>query len=223
VLAELGRCGAPCDGRQSVDEYADLVATVRSAIEADGRPVIAALLNRIETLAALLRYEDAAAQRDRLAAFVRAAARGQRLAALTSCAQIVAARPTNARGYEVVVVRFGRLAATGTVPPGAAPRPYIDALLATAETVIPDGFGPTAYACAQEIECVLRWLEAPGVRLVDVDGAWACPAYGAGGQRVLLDLAIELAPDADPFGDRRALRPVHRPAREQFGSGARAS
>ena len=58
-----------------------------------------------------------------------------------------------------------------------------------------------------------RWLELPDVRLVEIEGSWACPAYGAGSQRTLLDLAIALAVDSDPFADRRALRPVHRPAR----------
>lgn len=214
VLAEMGRCGAPCDGRESVDDYALHVSLVREAITSDARAVVKTLLRRIETLAAMLRYEDAAAQRDRLAAFVRAAARGQRLAALAGCAQMVAARPTADHGYEVVVVRHGRLAAAGLVPPGAAPRPYVDALIATAETVVGGtAAGPTAYASAEEIECVLRWLDAPGSRLVEVEGAWACPAYGAGGQRVLLDLAIDASIEADPFGDRRALRPVHQPAR----------
>ncbi len=215
VLAEMGKCGAPCDGSESIDEYAAHVIAVRDAIESDARSVVKTLLRRIETLAAMLRYEDAAAQRDRLAAFIRAAARGQRLSALAGCAQLVAARPTPDHGYEVVVVRHGRLAATGTIPPGAAPRPYVDALIATAETVVLDdtAAGATAAASAEEIECVLRWLDSPGVRLVEVDGSWSCPAHGAGGQRVLLDLAIELESDPDPFADRRGLRPVHRPAR----------
>jgi len=224
VLAEMGKCGAPCDGSESVDEYAAHVTAVRDAIESDARGVVRTLLRRIETLAAMLRYEDAATQRDRLAAFIRAAARGQRLSALAGCAQLVAARPTPEHGYEVVVVRHGRLVATGTIPPSAAPRPYVDALIATAETVVLDSTaaGATAVASAtvsfaaastDEIECVLRWLDSPGVRLVEVDGSWSCPAHGAGGQRVLLDLAIELESDPDPFADRRGLRPVQRPAR----------
>ncbi|HZV25682.1 MAG TPA: DEDD exonuclease domain-containing protein, partial [Acidothermaceae bacterium] len=146
VLAEMGRCGAPCDGSESIDEYAAHVTAVRDAIESDARGVVKTLLRRIETLAAMLRYEDAAAQRDRLAAFIRAAARGQRLSALASCAQLVAARPTPEHGYEVVVVRHGRLVATGTIPPGAAPRPYVDALIATAETVVLDNTGAGATA-----------------------------------------------------------------------------
>ena len=220
VLAELDRCGAPCDGRQSVDEYALLVGQVREAIESDPRAVVKTLLGRIELLADVERFEDAAAQRDRLAGFIRAAARGQRLASLAACEQLVAARLTADAGWEVVVVRYGRLAATGIVPPGAAPRTYVDALVATAETVTNDGTGPTACASAEEIECVLRWLERPGTRLVEIVGTWSCPAYGAGGQRALLEL--ELVDDLDPFGDRRGLRPVHQPARESFGARASA-
>jgi len=215
ALAEMGRCGAPCDGRESTDEYARHVGVVRDAIERDARPIVATMLKRIDALSAMLRYEDAAAQRDRLGAFVRAAARGQRLSAVAGCAQLVAARPTAENGYEVAVIRFGRLAAASTIPPGAPPRAYVDALIATAETVLVDAAGPTACATAEEIECVLRWLESPGTRLVEVDGSWSCPAYGAGSQRLVLDFALELASDqsADPFADRRALRPMHRPAR----------
>jgi DNA polymerase-3 subunit epsilon len=216
VLAELDRCGAPCEGRQSVDEYAELVAQVRTAIESDARALVRTLLRRIELLADVERFEDAATSRDRLAAYLRAAARGQRLTALASCPQLIAARLTADNGYEVAVVRHGRLASSGVVPPGAAPRPYIDALVATAETVVHDGSGPTACASAEEMECVLRWLETPGTRLVDVVGNWSCPAYGAGGQRALLDFDLSDGVGrfgVDPFADRRGLRPVHRPAR----------
>jgi DNA polymerase-3 subunit epsilon len=34
---------------------------------------------------------------------------------------------------------------------------------------------------------VLRWLEQPGVRLVDLDGQWAVPVHGAAGARYRLD------------------------------------
>ena len=222
VLAEIGRCGAPCDGRQSVAEYARLVELARTAIERDVRAVVHTLLGRIEALAAALRYEQAADLRDRLASLVRAVARGQRLAALAGVRQLVAARVTPELGYELAVVRYGRLCASSVIPPGAAPRPYVDAAIAAAETPIADGAGPTGYAGTEEIECVLRWLESPGVRLVDVDGSWASPAFGAGGQRALLELRTDFVLDADAGFDRRDLRPVHRPARSP-GHTARAS
>ena len=210
VLAELGRCGAPCDGSQPPTEYADLVAQVARAMQTDPSAVIAALRARIATLAGMERFEDAAAARDRLATFARGAARGQRLAGLAGCRQLVAAKATPAGGYEVVVVRHGRLAATGTIPPGAAPRPYLEALIDTAESVTRTGTGPTACASAEEMECVLGWLETPGTRLVELDGSWSCPAHGAGSQRALLDL--ELA-DVDPFEDHRRLPLQQQPAR----------
>ncbi len=34
---------------------------------------------------------------------------------------------------------------------------------------------------------MLRWLESPGVRLVEVDGAWTCPVGGAAAVRAELE------------------------------------
>jgi DNA polymerase-3 subunit epsilon len=157
------------------------------------------------------RFEEAASQRERLTAFIRGAARLQRLAGLTSCAQLVAARPTADRGWELAVIRHGRLAAAGLVPPGAAPRPYADALVATAESVRP-GAGPTPAASAEETECVLRWLELPGTRLVELDGVWCSPVRGAVRHRQLADIGAAQAL-LIAGGERSPFRPVHQPAR----------
>ncbi len=215
VLAEIRRCGAPCLGPaegESVQAYAVHAGAYRDAVLADPRAVVRVLSARIGVLAAAERFEDAAALRDRLTAFVRAAARLQRLTALTTVRQLVAARPTAELGWEVAVVRSGRLVAAGTIPRGAHPAPYVDALLATAETV-PSGPGPLPAATAEEVECVLRWLELPGTRLVRLEGTWASPAYGAGGTRAWLEPAQAARTAAHPFDDRRSLRPVARPAR----------
>ena len=215
VLAEMRRCGAPClgpDDGESVEAYAAHAARYRTCVTADPTAVVEALTGRIAALAGAERFEDAAAQRDRLTAFVRAVARLQRLTALTGVEQLVAARPTADLGWEVAVVRSGRLVAAGTIPRGAAPGPFVDALVATAETVLP-GHGPLPAATAEEVECVLRWLELPGTRLVRLVGTWASPAFGAGGSRAWLESAQEGRAEARPFEDRRALRPVARPAR----------
>ncbi|MGN6333613.1 MAG: DEDD exonuclease domain-containing protein [Motilibacteraceae bacterium] len=213
VLAELDRCGAPCTGAQSVQDYAVHADTVRAAFTGDVRTVVETLQRRIEVLAEQERYEDAAAQRDRLAALVRAAARTQRLAALTACPEVVAARRTPEGGWELVCVRWGRLAGTAVVPRGVDPRPAAEALQATAEVVQPElpGVSPTPAATAEETECVLRWLEEPGTRLVELEGTWACPAFGAGSRRAWLEAAADARGAAAPFDDRRGLRPVSRP------------
>ena len=79
--------------------------------------------------------------RARLAALLRATVRMQRLAALTRLAELVAARRDRRGGWEIAIVRHGRLAAAGTSPPRRASAPTLDVLRATAETVLP-GPGP---------------------------------------------------------------------------------
>ena len=216
VLYEMGRCGAPCLGEQAggegVQAYAAHAEAFRLAAAVDPRRLVGALAARTAALAAAERFEDAAAQRDRLVAFIRAAARLQRLSALTGVDQLVAARPTDDLGWELAVVRRGRLTAAGTVPRGAHPAPYVDALVATAETVLP-GPGPLPAATAEEVECVLRWLEQPGTRLVRLDGTWASPARGAGAHRSWLAAGEAARGAVAPFDDRRGLRPLERPAR----------
>ncbi|MCW2679780.1 MAG: endonuclease, partial [Frankiales bacterium] len=106
VLAEMRRCGAPCLGAlegESVEAYAHHAQAYASAVTGDPSRVVDALTARISALAAEERYEDAAAQRDRLTAFVRAVARLQRLAALTAVPELVAARPTADLGWELAV------------------------------------------------------------------------------------------------------------------------
>jgi DNA polymerase-3 subunit epsilon len=178
ALAELGRCGAPCDGRESVEEYARHAREARRAITDDPDLVVAAVGRRMSRLAADQRYEDAAVHRDRLTAFLRAAARLQRLSALSRIPELVAAAPTADAGWDLAVVRHGRLTAAASVPRGVDPRPWVDAVVASAETVRP-GPGPTPCAAAEETERIGRWLEAPGVRLVRLDGQWWWPAAGA--------------------------------------------
>ncbi len=182
VLAEMGRCLAPCTGAVDVEGYAPLVAAARRALLDDVRDVESALLERLRTLATDLRYEEAALWRDRLDAFARGAARAQEIASLAAIDELVAARPTAEHGWEVHVVRHGRLAGAATVPAGVDPRPAVDALLATAERVEDPG-GPVPAALVEETVRVLRWLESDGVRLVPGPRpvAWSLPAHGAAG------------------------------------------
>jgi DNA polymerase-3 subunit epsilon len=212
VLAGMGRCPAPCEGGISPDDYLPVADAARALMTADPRPLLDATRRRMASLSAQERYEEAAGLRDRASAFLRAAARMQRLAALAACPQLVAARPGFAGGWEVVVVRYGRLAGAVKTPHGAAPRPFIDALADTAETV-QGGVGPTPAASAEEMDCILRWLAEPGARLVELDGVWCSPAGGAGGLADWLRAAEAGREAARPFDDRRGLRPVHRPAR----------
>ena len=46
---------------------------------------------------------------------------------------------------------------------------------------------PAPAATAEEAEKILRWLETPGVRIVDLDGQWTCPVGGAAAARAELE------------------------------------
>jgi DNA polymerase-3 subunit epsilon len=186
ALAEMGRCGAPCTGGQSVEDYALVVERVAQMIAGDSREVVAALRRRMSSLSGQERFEDAGAVRDRLGHLVRAAARAQRIAPLANSAEIVAARPTAHGGWEIICVRFGRLAGTTMTPRGGDPRLFIEALAVSAEIVGPSP-GPAASASAEETEKILRWLDSPDVRMVTIDGEWTCPVHGAGAARDSLD------------------------------------
>lgn len=211
VLREMGRCGAPCHGEESEEEYAAHVRAFTTAVTSDPGAVHQAVQRRMAALAAQRRYEDAAGHRDRLAAFVRAAARGQQLTSLARVAQLVAAQPDTRGGWHVCVVRHGRLVAAGAVPVGIDPRPHVDALVASAETVAtPPGPGPTPCATSEEMQAILRWLAVPGTRLVRLDGEWASPSSGAARLLSLFEDAYE---PAGAFTDRRPLRTADRPAR----------
>lgn len=189
ALAELGRCPAPCEHKITPEEYDDAAATpFRTATSDDPGVVVDALLARIEVLSAAERYEEAAVVRGRLVAVLRAAVRMQRLAALTGIAELAAARPAARGGWELALVRHGRLAGAGVSPPGVHPRPTIAAIRATAETVLP-GHGPVPAATAEETERILSWLERPETRLVESTDGWASPVAGAGRFRELLTKA----------------------------------
>jgi DNA polymerase-3 subunit epsilon len=177
ALAGMGRCAAPCVGGIDPAGYATLVDRVRAAMASDPSPVVAPHAARIAHLVAAERFEEAAVVRDRLEAYLRGAARAQRSGRAARHAQLVAAR-AHEGGWELVVVRHGRLAATATTPPRVDPRPIVDALVATAEHV--DAPCPPATAAhPEETEIVLAWLEQPGVRLIDAAEGWACPVHGA--------------------------------------------
>jgi DNA polymerase-3 subunit epsilon len=139
---------------------------------------------------------------------VRACARMQRLASLQVVAELVAARPDGAGGWELSVIRAGRLAAAGHAERGVVPGPVIDALRATADVI-----DESHVALAEESECILRWLEEPGTRLAWASHPWSMPAFGAGRLRSYLAGQRD---GADPFADRRRLPVVSRPARPKL-------
>ena len=212
ALAEMGRCLAPCDGSVTPAVYAGVVTELRDALVRRADPVVETMTARMGALARAQRFEEAGVQRERLAAFVRAASRTQRLTALSGCPELVAARRDDSGRWAVHVVRHGRLAGAGLIPTQAHAGRWVEELRASSETVLP-GPGPTPAATAEESEKVLRWLESPGVRLVHLDGEWSCPVRGATRHVEVHDAAQASRQSLVPFDERRSLPVVHRPHR----------
>jgi DNA polymerase-3 subunit epsilon len=188
VLAEIGRCGAPCAGHQSVPEYEPRVREVSELIGGRDNAPLRSALRQLDELARAQHFEQAARRRDELAALIRSVDRAHRLAALAAIPELVAASPDGTGGWEFAVLRYGRLASAGVARRGVPPMPVVESLVASAETVLP-GPGPLRGAAAEEVGVLLRWLGRPGVRLVRTARPWAVPAHGASGWQSWLDRA----------------------------------
>lgn len=182
ALAELGRCKAPCAGLQTVEDYQPMVNSIAALIAGHQLDPLRHLADRLARLASLERFEQAAFDRDRLRTLVRTLDRGQRLAALATVPELVAARPDLTGGWEFAVVRHGRLASAGVAPRGTPPMPVVEAMVASAETV-PAGAGPLRGAPAEEVGTVLRWLDRPGTRMVRCSQPWTEPVHCAASWR----------------------------------------
>jgi DNA polymerase-3 subunit epsilon len=180
ALFELRRCGAPCAGHQDVAGYAPAVTAWTDLVAGAASGPLQSLADGVTALADAERFEAAGRHRDRLAGLVEALGRAQRLAALAGLAELVGARPDGRGGWELAVVRHGRLAAAGVARRGVAPLPVVEALRAGAQAVLP-GPGPLRGADAEEVRLVHRWLTGGGARLVACDDPWGEPARGAGG------------------------------------------
>jgi DNA polymerase-3 subunit epsilon len=192
-----------------------IAAVFRAAVDHDASALVAPLLLRVDRLAAEERYEDAAVLRDRVAVLVRAVRRRQRLESLAAVPELVIARPDGCGGWHLSVIRRGRLVAAGTAPLGTSVRGMLPGLLATAETL--PGSDDEQATSVDETELVLRWMEKPGTRLVELTGTLASPAPGTGAFTGFLARVESGRAGRDPFADGRSLGTRARPERVSAG------
>ncbi len=189
ILLELGRCAAPCV--HTGTDYAERVARAQRVLTGDAGTVVQHMRGILARLSAQERYEEAAARRDQLLAYLRTAARAERLGPLRRARQVLAARRGTVGGWEIVLVRYGRFAGTVVTPPGRSPMPAVESLRETGEQVL-DTDTLAGPASDEETALLADWLERPGTRLIecDLDAAdgpgWSVPVDGA--QRHLEDL-----------------------------------
>ncbi len=172
---------APCPAARGATAAEYAVAAHRAAelIDGLGNAALAAAVDRVAGLAALARYESAARLRDTTAAAVEMLWRGQRLRALAGIAELVAAAPDGQGGWQLAVIRHGQLAAAGCAAPRVPPMPVVEALRCAAQTVLPQP-APLGGALVEETSLIIRWLAAPGVRIVCATEGFASPLHSAG-------------------------------------------
>ncbi|MEO9327565.1 DEDD exonuclease domain-containing protein [Gordonia sp. B21] len=185
-----GGCHAAAPRPQTVPDYLPRVTAARRLMRGEGDDLLDQLTERLEDLAEAQMFETAARHRDRLALTIETLGRCQRLAALCAIAEIVVARPDGEHGWQFAVVRHGRLAAAGRARRGVSPMPVVDALVASAETVIP-GTGPLRGAPAEEVALIYRWMTEPGARIVATTDPLALPAGCAERRRTWSQTARE--------------------------------
>ncbi len=174
----VGGCTAATPHPESVSDY---LPRVRAALDtAHGRTdaALCALADTVTAAAVAEQFETAARRRDQLADTVAALGRSQRLFALCAIEHLVVARPSADGGWRFAVVRHGRLAGAGTSGRGTPPMPVVDAVVATAETVIPAD-DPLRGAPAEEAALVYRWVTAADARIVNTVAGFALPRRSA--------------------------------------------
>lgn len=185
VRAELGKCSAPCTSSHDRAAYSSTVEIARACMSGDVRPVVHHITERMNKLAEEERFEEAAQWRESLGHFVNASYRVHRLRWLSTQSEIVAAEPTAEGGWEIHVIRYGRLAAAGTVKPGFDPVPHIEALKATAESVN-QPVDPQPAGVTEEAFDLLRWIESDSVRLVSLSSPAHMPIHCGGKESIQL-------------------------------------
>ncbi|OBH08985.1 hypothetical protein A5695_25130 [Mycobacterium sp. E1747] len=177
---------SPCPAARDIaaTQYAAAVAHAAALVDGLENTALAAAVDQVTALAERRHFESAARLRDRTATAVEILWRGQRLRALATLPELIAAAPDGQGGYHLAVVRHGQLAAAGSARRGVPPMPVVDAMVAGAQAILPSA-APLGGALVEESALIARWLAEPGVRIVRVDDSpdaagWASPLRSAG-------------------------------------------
>jgi len=176
------------------------IAKIERVLAGDVREVLLCADERMRALAREERFEEAGHVRDSAIELSHASARCQRFRGLVEAGQVVAAEPDTRGGWAIHVIRDGRLVSAAHCPAGADARASAQAAIATAEC------SDTALTTAEETTTLARWLESPGVRLVEARTPLAWP-IGSGSSLSLLDIAC-FDPQSNSGHRSDAARPV---------------
>lgn len=175
--AQVDRCHGPCAGQMDPDEYTEALAGLRDLFAGDPGEFLAGARQRISDLASQERFETAAEVRDAVGGVLHSTAGHSIRSSIRSIDEVVAAERREDGGWDLAVIRHGRLAAAGSSHRGVSPYPAIDALRLSAEFVAPHD-PVTPLTTDEETDLLVSWLSSGTTRLVRSSAAWSQPAHG---------------------------------------------
>ncbi len=178
VSSQVGQCGGPCSGVTDPSAYLEQISDLMAALGGDFSSFRALCADRMAKLSTEARYETAAEVRDAMRTLHLTAARAEAVRTLCDVEEILACSPGEEGGYDLAVVRHGKLAGAGHTASPAAVVPTLQTLRATAEWVPRPGPHPTpGDPLPEETRMLARWLE--GASLVSMTGSWSMASRGA--------------------------------------------
>ncbi|WP_101587773.1 DEDD exonuclease domain-containing protein [Brevibacterium jeotgali] len=177
AAAQVDRCHGPCAGLLDPAEYAQSLAGLRGLFAGDPGQFLAGARQRISDLASQERFETAAEVRDAVGGALHSTAGHSTRSSLRSIEEVVAAERREDGGWDLAVIRHGRLAAAGSSHRGVSPYPAIDALRLSAEFVAPHD-PVTPQTTDEETDLLVSWLSSGTTRLVRSSTAWSQAAHG---------------------------------------------
>jgi len=163
--AQLGVAVCPCDGSVTEEAYAAVVAQLEHGITTDPETLLAPLTESMVNHARNERFEDAATLRDRHRALGTSLERRRAWQAIQGAGMLWAEDENG----DSVLIDNGRLASAWRAP-GSPP------LMRIAGHDVASDAVPPSVSVAEEAHLLWRWLERPGVRIVDASHPLALPA-----------------------------------------------
>lgn len=159
-LLEMGRCSAPCvTGEPQV-----ALTTAGNVLSGMIDDAVSAAMQNLTAMAAREEFERAAEERDRLSAIISTASRKEQLSLLSTIPELHAARRGD-RGWEIIVIRWGRLAGSALAKTSSEVIGVSEALAATTPTVDEPETACGA-APVEEMEILYDWICSSGTRLL---------------------------------------------------------
>ena len=178
VSSQVGQCGGPCAGVFDKESYLSKIGELFASLDGDFASMRRLCTQRMAKLADEARYETAAEVRDAMRSALSTAARAEAVTALREVAEILASAPGAEGGFDLAVIRHGKLAAASHVLSAHSINESFSAIAATAEWVPAPGKLPASGdSLAEETRLLSSWLQS--ANLSSTSGTWSLPRGGA--------------------------------------------